>query len=172
MTASPETERLTAGFIANLRRAGIDAKLRLVEPAQWRNRIEALDFDIYAARNNFFPPPGTELQLYFGSEGAYNDGKGNRMGYKNPVADALIEQIVSAKDLETLKATSRALDRVLLWGHNVIPMYRPKDMWIAYWNKFGIPERHPKYFAGFPESWKPVTWWYDEALASELQRRQ
>lgn len=163
ITGSPETERLAAGFISNLRRAGIDANLRLIDPAQWRNRIESLDFDIYSAANNFFPPPGNELHLYFGSEGAFNDGKGNRMGYKNPVADALIDQIVAAKDLETLKATSRALDRVLLWGHNVVPLYLRGEFWVAYWNKFGFPERRPKYATGFPSGW-----WIDPALESEL----
>ncbi|MEM7225363.1 MAG: extracellular solute-binding protein [Pseudomonadota bacterium] len=166
LTGSPETKRLTLPFIENLRRAGIDASLRLVEPAQWRSRIEQYDFDVYSARNNFFPPPGTELRIYFGSEVEGNPGTGNRMGYSNPVADALIDQIIGAKDLATLKATTRALDRVLLWNFNIIPQYYPDESWFAYWNKFGRPERRPRYSIGFP-----ATWWLDEKLEAELARK-
>jgi len=166
VTASPETERLATPFIKNLKRAGIDASLRIMDVAQWRSRIEQKDFDMYAAGNNFFPPPGTELRIYFGSEVEGDPGRGNRMGYSDPVADALIDQIIAAKDLETLQATNRALDRVLLWNHSVIPLYYKDETWLAYWNKFGRPERHPKYSTGFP-----TNWWMDQDLESELASR-
>jgi microcin C transport system substrate-binding protein len=160
MTASPETRRISLPFVENLRRAGIDGKIRFMDVAQWRNSIEQKDFDVYSARNNFFPPPGTELRIYFGSQVEGDPGTGNRMGYSNPVADALIEQIVTAKDLDTLKATTRALDRVLLWNYNVVPQFYPDEQWLAYWNKFGHPEIKPRYNSGFPG-----TWWLDETLA-------
>ena len=166
VTASPETERLATPFIKNLKRAGIDASLRIMDVAQWRSRIEQKDFDMYAAGNNFFPPPGTELRIYFGSEVEDNPGRGNKMGYSDPVADALIDQIIAAKDLETLQATNRALDRVLLWNHSVVPLYYKDETWLAYWNKFGRPELHPKYSTGFPS-----TWWLDGELERELASR-
>ncbi len=166
MTAAPETERLSAPFIQSMKRAGIDASIRVVDVPQWRNRIEAKDFDIYAARNNFFPPPGSELYSYFGSESADDPGGGNRMGYKSDVADALIEQIISAKDLETLKATTRALDRVMLWNFNLVPLYYSDESWIAYWNRFGRPDRKPRYSVGFPDSW-----WLDAELAAGLRQK-
>lgn len=166
VTASQETERLTLPFIKNLRQAGIDASLRIMDVAQWRSRIEQKDFDMYAAGNNFFPPPGTELRIYFGSEVEGDPGRGNRIGYSNPVADTLIEQIVAAKDLETLQVTTRALDRVVLWNYNVVPLYYNDKGWAAYWNKFARPERKPKYATGFRE-----TWWIDPDLEKNLAAR-
>ena len=166
LTGSPETKRLTLPFIENLRRAGIDASLRLVEPAQWRSRIEQHDFDVYSAGNNFFPPPGTELRIYFGSEVEGVPNTGNRMGYSDPVVDALIDRVIAAKDLETLKATTRALDRVLLWDYIIVPQYFRDESWFAYWNKFGRPEQRPRYAIGFP-----TTWWLDQELEAELAQK-
>ena len=166
VTANPETQRLTLPFIRNLERAGIDAKIRMMDVPQWRNRIEQLDFDIYTARNNFFPPPGTELRIYFGCEVPNDPGRGNRMGYCSPIVDELIDRIVSARDLETLKATTRALDRILLWNYMVIPQFYPDEIWFAHWNRFGYPERRPKYSIGFPG-----TWWLDPVLDAKLTRR-
>jgi microcin C transport system substrate-binding protein len=163
LTASPETERTTLPFIQNLRRAGIDASLRIMDVAQWRTRIENQDFDIYTARNNFFPPPGTELRIYFGSEVDGDPGTGNHIGYSDRVADALIDRIIAARDLATLKATTRALDRVVLWNFNVVPQFHPDEIWFAYWDKFGYPERTPTYGTGFP-----ATWWIEPERAGRL----
>ena len=166
VTGSPETERLAAPFIKNLRQAGIDASIQVVDPAQWRSRTEQGEFDLYAARNNFFPPPGTELRVYFGTDVEGDEGRGNKRGYTNPVVDNLIDQIVAAEDLETLQATTRALDRVLLWEHTVVPLYYDDETWVAFWNKFGRPEQQPKYATGFPS-----TWWIDQDLEQELAAR-
>ena len=165
ITASPETVRLTTPYVENLKRVGINASVRLVEPSQWRVIGDEFTFDILALRLNFFPPPGTELRSYFGSAAADLRGSANIMGIKSPVADELIEQIISAEDLETLKATTRALDRVLLWNYFVVPSYYPDETWIAYWDKFGYPEKRPRYSVGFPE-----TWWIDEERAKALER--
>lgn len=166
VTGSPETERLAAPFIKNLRQAGINASIRVVDPAQWRSRTEQGEYDLYAARNNFFPPPGTELRIYFGTEVEGDTGRGNKRGYSNPVVDALIDQIVASEDLVTLQATTRALDRVLLWDYGVIPLYYDDETWVAYWNKFGRPERTPKYAINFA-----TTWWIDQDLEQDLASR-
>ena len=164
MTAFPESQRLALPYIEVLKKTGIDASIRLVDTSQWRVRIHDSDFDLWVGRLNFFPPPGTELRSFFGSESADIRG-GNSGGIKNPVVDALIEQIVAARDLETLQNTTRALDRVLLWNHYAIPSYFNDEAWVAYWNRFGFPERRPIYSVGFPG-----TWWIDEEKDGLLKR--
>jgi microcin C transport system substrate-binding protein len=82
------------------------------------------------------------------------------------VADELIAQVVAARDLETLKATTRALDRVVLWNYNVVPMYYRDEAWLAYWNKFGRPDQRPRYGHGFPSSW-----WWDEDRAEKIAKK-
>lgn len=163
ITASPPTVRMAEPFVQSMQRAGIDASIRLVDPSQWRVIGDDFDFDIMTGRLNFFPPPGTELRSYYGSSAADLRGSANSMGIKNPVVDQLIEQIIAAEDLETLKVTTRALDRVLLWNHYLVPIYYPDEVWFAYWDKFGMPERTARYSAGFS-----TTWWYDEARAAKL----
>ena len=163
ITAAPPTLRMAEPFVQSMQRAGIDASIRLVDPSQWRVIGDDFDFDISTGRLNFFPPPGTELRSYFGSAAADVRGSANSMGIKNPVADELIEKIVSADSLETLKATTRALDRVLLWNHYLVPVYYPDEIWYAHWDKFGQPETKPRYSAGFSS-----TWWYDQERASKL----
>ena len=105
---------------------------------------------------SIFPPPGPELRSYYGSAAADVRGSANMAGIKNPAVDELIEKIVHAKDLESLKVASRALDRVLLWNHYVIPQFFSDSDRIAHWDKFGWPQRKPRYSVGFP-----TTWWID-----------
>ena len=163
MTAWPETERLALPYIEALKRAGVDASIRLVDSSQWRERLNDNDFDMWTGSLNFFPPPGPELRSYFGSAAADIRGSANSTGIKDPVVDELIETIISAKDLETLKATNRALDRVLLWQHYLVPLYFNPESWMAYWDKFGHPASRPRYSSGFPD-----TWWLDPQLAAKL----
>ena len=165
MTAWPETERLALPYIEALKSAGIDASVRLVDSSQWRERVNERDFDIYSAGYNFFPPPGQLQRSYYGSE--YADQRGsNAMGIKNPVIDALLDQLVVEEDLDRLKAINRAMDRVLLWNYYAIPLYYNPDSWIAYWNKFGKPEKKPRYAIGFPDSW-----WLDTEKAAKLPEK-
>jgi len=155
---SQSAVRVMQPYITALQRAGIDANIRVVDSAQYQARTDEFDFDAVTVFFNFFPPPGTEQRSYFGSAAADVKGTGNYAGIKDPVVDALIEEVVAAKDLETLQATSRALDRVLLWNHTMIPQWYNDETWIAYWAKFGWPERKPKYDSGFPS-----TWWVKKA---------
>ncbi len=164
MTAWPESQRLALPYVENLKKSGIDASIRLVDTSQWRTRIYDYDFDLWVGGLNFFPPPGTELRSFFGSASADVRG-GNSGGIRNPVVDALIELAIAARDLETLQNTTRALDRVLLWNHYVIPTFYKDEIWAAYWNKFGSPSRKPAYGTGFPGSW-----WIDAEKESALNR--
>ncbi|MEM7168712.1 MAG: extracellular solute-binding protein [Pseudomonadota bacterium] len=174
LLVSPALQPLTNAFVQNLKRAGIDASIRIVDAAQYQNRLDDFDFDVTTVRLNFFPPPGPELKSYYGSEAADVRGSANMAGIKNPVADALIDQLIAAEDLESLKATSRALDRVLLWNHYVIPHYYNDQSWFAYWNRFAYPDTQPKYSFGTPPTLShgfPATWWIDPELEAVLPKK-
>ncbi len=162
----PDSERLATPFIKNLKRAGIDATIRIVDTSQFQVRVDDFDFDLITVALNFFPPPGPELRSYYGSEAAEIRGSANMAGIKSATADALIEQIVNAQDLETLKATNRALDRVLLWNYYVIPQFYNDIYRIAYWNKFGKPDTNPRYGLSFPGAW-----WIDTELEQQQASR-
>ena len=149
----PAFERVMQPYVANLKRAGIDAGLRIVDTAQYQVRIDDHDFDAIELKSNFFPPPGAELRSYYGSAAADVKGSGNWAGIKDPVADKMIEAVVNAKDLDSLKAANRALDRVLLWQWYCVPEWYNDEAWIAYWNKFGHPDKNPRYGVGFPDTW-------------------
>lgn len=160
---SAGSQRVHALFIQGMKKVGIDAEFRVVDTSQYEVRTDDFDFDIVSVKFNFFPPPGAELRSYYGSKSAGERGTANYMGIQNEVADALIEQIIVAPSLEELKVTSRALDRVLLWGDYLVPQFYNAIFRLAYWNRFGQPETKPKYGTGFLSSW-----WIDESLDSKL----
>ena len=162
--------RVNQPYIETLRRAGIDAQLRIVDTAQYQARTDEFDFDVVVANFNFFSPPGTELRNYFGSAAADVKGSANYAGIKDPVADALIEEVIAARDLDSLQAATRALDRVLLWNHTMVPHWYNPDNWVAYWAKFGWPETSAKYDMAFRNNGYPATWWVDPAKAAKIGR--
>ena len=116
-------QRVAAPFLQNLNRAGIDTSVRLVDSAQYQVRLDDFDFDMISGRLAFFPPPGPELRSYYGTEAADERGSANYGGIKNPVVDALINQVITSESLEALQLTTRALDRVLLWNYYLIPQF-------------------------------------------------
>lgn len=156
-------ERVHAIWVQNMKKAGIAADFRVVDSSQYEVRTDDFDFDVVSVRFNFFPPPGSELRSYYGSEAADERGTGNYMGIKNDVVDALIEEIVAAPSLEELQVITRALDRVLLWGDYAVTQFYNTTFRLAYWNRFAKPETMPKYGTGFLS-----TWWIDEAQDSKL----
>ncbi len=156
-------ERLTAPYVKNLKLLGIDAKIRMVDPAQYQRRLKDFDFDITTERYVMRNTPGVELRSYFGSAAAKMDGSLNLAGIDDPAVDALIERVIAAKNREDLNTGARALDRVLRAGHYWVPhWYKPSDD-IAYWDKFSWPETKPRFDRGILD-----TWWYDEAKAAKL----
>ena len=88
------------------------------------------------------------------------------MGIKDPVVDALTERVIFATDRDDLLAATHALDRVLLWNYYMVPQYHRAVIWIAYWNKFGIPEKQPSYVGVDIDSW-----WIDPAKEAALQAK-
>ncbi len=160
LLVQPDGQRTAAPFIQNLKKAGIDATIRIVDSAQYQVRVDDFDFDLISVRLNFFPPPGPELRSYYGSAAADERGSANMAGIKNPVVDALIEEIVAADSLEQLQTVTRALDRVLLWNHYVIPQFYNAEHRIAYWNRFGQPDTLPRYIS-YTATGFPGNWWLD-----------
>jgi microcin C transport system substrate-binding protein len=152
-------------FIKNLATIGIDATLRIVDPVQYRARVDDFDFDVVVQRFNFSSTPGDSLRTYFSSSSAAIKGSQNLAGIADPAIDALIEHVIAAKDRASLNIACRALDRVIRAGRYWIPHWYKASHWIAYWDIFGRPAEKPRYARGTPE-----TWWYDRDKAARLER--
>ena len=150
----PSFERVVLPFVRNLERLGIATTVRTVDATQYQKRLETFDFDmtVYLVPQSL--SPGNEQRHYWGSAAADTPGSRNVAGIKDPVVDALIEKLIAAPTREALVASTRALDRVLLWGHYVIPHYHINAFRLVYWDKFGRPEVSPAY--GLPIE---TTWW-------------
>ncbi len=166
LLVSPAFERVIAPFVRNLKRLGVTARIRTVDPAQYQNRLRDFDFDMVAAGFGQSESPGNEQRDYWSSEAAGREGSRNIIGIEDPVLDALIEKVIFAPDRQTLVTATRALDRVLLWGHYVIPQWYLRHERIAYWDKFGRSGTEPKYGTDL------FAWWVDAEKASALERRK
>jgi len=155
----PSSVRTLQPYVTTLKKAGIDATIRIIDDNQMRVRQDEFDFDATVVFFFFFPPPGEELRSYFGSAGADEKGGANYSGVRDPVVDALIDKALAARDEKTIKATMRALDRVLLWNWYMIPEWYRAESWISYWDKFGRPKGWPRFDQPFHNSWFPAWWW-------------
>ena len=161
LIGSGAQERVVAPFVKNLERLGIDATIRLVDSSQYAARYRAFDFDMVIGNVRNSASPGNEQRDFWGSDAAGAQGGRNINGVEDPVVDALIEKIVFSEDREELAAATRALDRVLLWGHyNILQLYTPTDR-IAWWKgEVTPPDPLPSHSVGFP-----TVWWDPEAKA-------
>jgi len=151
----PSLEKVVLPFIGNLKKLGIDASVRTVDTAQYQSRTDTFDFDMVIGTFRQSFSPGNEQRDFWGSAAADRNGGRNLIGIKDPVVDALIEKIISAPDRPSLVAATRALDRVLLWGHYVIPQYYAPIDRLAFWDKFGRPRTSPKFGIDL------FSWWID-----------
>ncbi len=150
----------------NLERLGVEARVRVVDDAQYERRLETFDFDMVVG---LFPQglsPGNEQRDFWGSAAARTPGSRNLIGLEDPVVDHLIERIVQAPDRAALEAACRALDRVLIWGHYVIPHWHNRETWIALWDKFARPKPDPRYGIDI------FAWWIDPAKERALDERR
>lgn len=161
----PLFERITQPLIQNLERLGAKATIRTVDPAQYQNRIIEFDFDVIVGTFGQSESPGNEQREFWGSAAADVQGSRNVIGIKDPVVDELVELVIGADTRESLVARTRALDRVLLWSHYVIPQWHlPADR-IAFWNKFSRPERKPRFGVGLD------SWWVDPEKVAALDAK-
>jgi len=160
----PTFERVNAPYVKNLKLLGIDASMRIVDPAQFERRMKSFDFDMTTQRYVMSTTPGVELRSYFGSEAAAMDGSLNLSGVADPAVDALIDRVIAAKNRDELTVAARALDRVLRAGHYWVPHWYKASHTIAYWDRFSRPPVKPKYDRGILD-----TWWYDGEKAEKLR---
>jgi microcin C transport system substrate-binding protein len=165
LTFSPSFERIINPYIANLKKIGVNASLRRVDPAQYERRMKSFDFDMTTQRYSLRLTPGVELKSYWGSDAAGMDGSFNLAGIKDPVIDALVTKVIEARSRAELLTATRALDRVLRAGHYWVPHWYKAAHTIAFWNKFSRPEVKPKYDRGVI-----ATWWYDPEKAAKLTK--
>ncbi len=163
----PSFERIVLLYKPSLDRLGIAATARTVDDAQYQNRLRTFDFDIIT---NSWPEslsPGNEQRGYWGSQAADLPGSFNLIGIKNAAVDALINQVIFAKSRADLVAATKALDRVLLWNHYVVPQWTYPYIRSARWDRFDHPGLMPKYgMAAFP-----TVWWWDAAKAAKTETK-
>ncbi len=160
----PTIEPVALAWESNLERIGIDVRVRSVDSPQFINRVRSRDFDVIYNGWSQSLSPGNEQRFFFGSESADQSSSSNYAGIADPGIDALIEKIIFADDRDTLVAATRALDRVLLAHHYVVPSYTAVDQRIARWDRFSHPEELPYYSIGFPS-----VWWWDEEKAAAIE---
>jgi len=163
----PATERFVLFYKPSLERMGMTVNVRVVDAAQYENRLRQWDFDIIVASWAESLSPGNEQRGFWGSQAADQPGSRNLIGIKNPAIDALIERVIFTKDREDLVAATKALDRVLQWNFYVVPQWTYGKQRTARWDRFGRPETMPKNGA----SAFPSIWWWDAAKAAKVPQR-
>src|SRR5262249_28366623 len=131
----PGVERLLLFYKPTLEHLGITVDVRVVENAQYENRLRNRDFDVIVVTWPETLTPGNEQRDFWGSRAADIPGSHNYMGIKNPAVDALIERVISARDRAELVAATRALDRVLLWNQYMVPQFTIDTVRTARWNR-------------------------------------
>ena len=164
LIVSPSVEKIALAFQKTLEILGITMSIRTVDSSQYQARMLNYDFDMIKASWNVSLSPGNEQQFYWGSEVGKKDGSKNYAGVDSPVVDHLIEKLIGAKTREDLTTIIHALDRVLLWGHYVIPLYHSNTDRIAYWDFLEYPNITPLYGIVID------SWWSNLDKASKLQR--
>lgn len=156
LVATPAEERLALTYTRMANRVGISIAVRNVDPSQYQERRNNYDFDMIF--NSWFSSlsPGNEQSFYWGSAAADMPGTRNYMGAKEPAIDAMIEAMLAAKSREDFTAAVRAMDRVLMSGAYMIPLFHQPEQWLALWDKVKVPETASLY------GYRSSTWWIDE----------
>lgn len=167
LLSQPTFERVVGFWQPLLNRVGVDTTIRVVDPTQYENRERNWDFDMVVAAWAQSLSPGNEQRGFWGSQAADQAGSRNLVGIKDEAIDALIERVIFAKSREELVAATKALDRVLLAHHFVVPNWTYGKVRSARWDRFGQPDPLPKYgMSGFP-----TVWWWDAERAAKTGTR-
>jgi microcin C transport system substrate-binding protein len=167
LIGQPTFERVVLFFKPSLERLGIAVNVRTVDTSQYINRLRQWDYDIVVGSWGQSLSPGNEQRGFWGSQAADQAGSRNLIGIKNPAIDKLIDRVIFATTRDDLVAATRALDRVLLWNHYVVPQWSYPFARTARWDRFGRPETLPKYGA----SAFPTVWWWDAEKAAKVPQR-
>jgi peptide/nickel transport system substrate-binding protein len=153
LTVNRDEERLALLFAAQLKRAGITAQVRLVDAVQYEARRIGFDFDMIQSRWDQSLSPGNEQAFYWSSAAADGNGSRNYMGVASPAVDAMIAALLAAGTREEVVAAVRALDRVLMSGNYVVPLFHAPEQWIARWTYIERPVTTSMH------GYLPETWW-------------
>ena len=164
LLVTPAFERITLPYVRNLKRLGIEAKVRLVDENQYINRFRQFDFDMMVWVWGQSETPGNEQYEYWSQAAADSQGSRNLAGVRDPVVDELIELMLRSESREQLNQRTRALDRVLLWGHYVVPHWHIRADRVLYWDKFGMPKISVR--TGVMTD----RWWFDAKRAAALEQ--
>jgi len=166
LLVQPAFERIVQPFARNLERLGVAVDIRIVDASQYERRMETFDYDMTVESFGQSRSPGNEQRDYWGSAMAEIEGSRNSIGIQDPVVDALVDAIIFADDRDELITASRALDRVLRWGHYLIPNWHIRYDRVAYWNMFGQPEAVPADGIVFN------AWWVDAEKLAVLRAEE
>jgi microcin C transport system substrate-binding protein len=166
LVQDPSAERIALFYKPSLERIGVTISVRVVDDAQYQNRLRSFDFDIILDQWGESLSPGNEQREFWGSQMADQPGSRNTIGIKNPAVDMLIDKVIFAKDRADLVAATHALDRVLLWNFYVVPQFTYPFSRYARWDRFNHAEL-PKY----ARSGLPALWWYDAEKAARIGKR-
>jgi peptide/nickel transport system substrate-binding protein len=153
LVTTRDQERIALAYSRDLKRAGIEASVRAVDPVQFDQRRLGYEFDMVQNRWDQSLSPGNEQSFYFGSQAADIPGTRNYMGAKDPAIDALIDALLEARERPAFVSAVRALDRLLMSGFYAIPLFNAGEQWIARWNRVERPARAA--LTGY----LPETWW-------------
>jgi microcin C transport system substrate-binding protein len=167
LVQDPSAERIALFYKPSLERIGVTTSIRVVDDAQYQNRLRSFDFDIIIDLWGESLSPGNEQREFWGSQTADQPGSKNTIGIKNPAIDALIDKVIFAKDRAGLEAATKALDRVLLWNFYVVPQFTYGFSRYARWDRFSHAEPLPKY----GRSGLPSLWWFDADKAARIGKR-
>jgi peptide/nickel transport system substrate-binding protein len=159
MVTNRDDERLALAFANNLARAGIDAQVRLVDAVQYDQRRQSFDFDMIEYRWEQSLSPGNEQSFYWGSAAADEQGSRNYMGVRSPAIDAMIAAMLRARERPDFIAAVRALDRLLISGCYVVPLFYLPQQWVARSASIAHPARTSLF------GYLPETWWYQPKRA-------
>ena len=167
LLSAPTYERFVLYYKDSLKRLGIDVVVRVVDDVQYEYRLRNWEFDIVITSWEESLTPGNELRDYWGSQAATTPGSRNLVGIADSAIDALIDRVVFATDRDELVAATRALDRVLLWHHYVVPQWTYGRVRTARWDRFARPDVMPTYgLSAFPDIW----WWDAERDAKTTSK--
>lgn len=157
LTSRRDQERVALAFARNLKRAGVVVNVRNVDATQFEHRLLSFDFDMVEYHWEQSLSPGNEQLFYWGSEAASQEGSRNYMGIRSKAVDAMIAALLAATTREDFVAAIRALDRVLLSGCYVVPLYHLPVQWVARWTRIAHPNRTSLF------GYLPETWWHRDA---------
>jgi len=163
----PVIQRIEGPYIKNLRLLGIEARSRIVDSAQFQDRLKTYDFDLIVQRYALSLTPGIEMRSYWNSEFAKEPGSRNLCGIESPAVDALIEKVIAADTREHQITAGHALDRVLRAGHYWIPQWNKGSYTLAYWDIYARPETLARYDRAVE-----MTWWVDKTKAAKLKLKR